>query len=193
MKNLLTITLLLLFASCKDQPKANVESTTSASEVIADINTLVDDPDEEGSKMLLGKIDKEGLAGENFPWFLETMKSYDAKDEVIDSLQKQLKNVTIKAFMGTWCEDSQREIPALYAVLNEANYNISTVEFFAVSQDKVTPQQFEKGLNIEYVPTIILHKEGKEMGRIVESTHKTLEEDLLAIASGEDYKHVYEE
>ncbi|MFT5986217.1 MAG: hypothetical protein ACI825_001717, partial [Planctomycetota bacterium] len=47
--------------------------------------------------------------------------------------------------------------------------------------------------NIAYVPTIIILENGIELGRIVESTQETLEKDLLAIATDQDYKHIYEE
>lgn len=192
MKYILTCTLFILLLSCKDQNKTD-ETVKNENNSENNLNALVDDPDAEGTKMLLGKIDKEGLASEEFPWFLETMKNYQVNDTLIDALQKPLQNVTIKVFMGTWCEDSQREVPALFAILDKANYNISEIEFIAVSQDKITPQEYEKEFNIEYVPTIILSKGGQELGRIVESTHGSLEEDLLAIASGKEYKHMYAE
>ena len=60
-----------------------------------------------------------------------------------------------------------------------------------VSEDKDTPEGLEEGMDIQYVPTIILFKNGEELGRIVESPVETLEKDLLKIAKGEPYEHTY--
>jgi hypothetical protein len=58
---------------------------------------------------------------------------------------------------------------------------------------KETPQNYEKDLNIEYVPTLLFYKDDKELGRYVELAQETLEKDMIAILSGEEYKHSYQE
>ena len=93
--------------------------------------------------------------------------------------------------MGTWCEDSQREVPALYKILDAANYNYDHLSVIAVSHDKDTPTGLEKGHNIEFVPTIIFTKAGDTLNRIVEYAHTTLEQDMLSILNGEDYTPAY--
>ena len=62
----------------------------------------------------------------------------------------------------------------------------------AVNEDKKTPDNLEKGLNIERVPTFIFYKKGKEIGRFVEYPRESVEADILKIVSGEPYKHAYE-
>ena len=114
-------------------------------------------------------------------------------EAVVDSIKPLLENVSLRVFMGTWCEDSQRETPRLYKVLEALDFDNDKFEIIAVSRDKDTPDHLEKDQNIEYVPTIIVLKNENEIGRIVESTIDTLEEDLLAILSGKEYKHAYAE
>ena len=95
--------------------------------------------------------------------------------------------------MGTWCEDSQREIPHFYTILDAAGFDDDNLELVTVTHEKDTPQEYEKGLNIEYVPTLIFYRDGEELGRFVEYAQDTLENDILAIVSGEEYKHAYAE
>ena len=95
--------------------------------------------------------------------------------------------------MGTWCEDSQREIPALQKILEAADYKEEQVEMIAMTHDKDTPQGLEEGYEIEYVPSIIFFKDGAEMNRIVEYPQETLEKDMVKILSGKPYKHYYAE
>ena len=68
------------------------------------------------------------------------------------------------------------------------------MEIVAVSHDKDTPAGTEKGFDLEYVPTIIFLKDGKELNRIVEYTQgETLEDDFITILKGESYTPAYTE
>ena len=49
---------------------------------------------------------------------------------------------------------------------------------------KESPQHEEKGWDIEFVPTIIFLRNGKELGRIVESPEQSLEKDMRKILIG---------
>jgi thiol-disulfide isomerase/thioredoxin len=98
--------------------------------------------------------------------------------------------------MGTWCEDSQREFPVFIKLLDQIEFNFNNLTLVGVDEDKIVPNLSEKErekLNVFNVPTIIVYdKNGKEVNRFVEFPQQTLEEDLLKIFSGEDYKHVYD-
>jgi len=199
MNKIALLAIVLSVFACNDVEKKkeiNAEETTSEIEQISTddtMNKMIDDPEEEGSKMLIGKINEQGLTQDAFPWFKETVIKDDPDFAVVEELKNHIQDYDIEVFMGTWCEDSQREVPHLFTILTIAEYDVRRIEMYAVSHDKTTPSGAEKGKNIEYVPTIILSKDGKELGRIVESTQESLEKDLLAIASGKEYKHIYED
>ena len=36
-------------------------------------------------------------------------------------------------FMGTWCEDSQREVPAMIKILDQAGYSTANMEIVAIA------------------------------------------------------------
>ncbi|MBV1922860.1 MAG: thioredoxin family protein [Flavobacteriaceae bacterium] len=193
MKNLILLIFSLIIISCNCNKKETVSETKN--EVIEEItlNKVMKDTVED-EDMLIGKISKKGFNQEPFSsWYNTEFSAYIINEVVTDSIKPLLENTSLKVFMGTWCEDSQRETPRLYKVLEAIDFDMTQFEIIAVSRDKDTPNHLEKGQNIEYVPTIIVLKNEKEIGRIVESTIDTLEEDLLAILSGEDYKHAYAE
>ena len=149
---------------------------------------------EDGGTMLLGKINRKGLTTEPYSvWFKENQTAHILDTITLDSIKPLLDKVKIKVFMGTWCEDSQREVPALYNILDAADFNYDSFEIVAVTHDKETPNELEKGYNIEYVPTIIFIKDGDTLNRIVEYAHGTLEQDMLTILKGEVYKPAYSE
>ncbi|MDC8006055.1 thioredoxin family protein [Aureisphaera galaxeae] len=199
MKYILICFTLVSLIACKSNTKEETieEGTTETEMVEVDpsktINVRVPD-EEDGGEMLLGEINCKGLQEEPFKeWFTENYNLHVLDSTVVDSLAPLLKDVTIKTFMGSWCEDSQREVPALFKVLDQVDYEEKNVHMIAMTHDKTTPQNFEKDLNIEYVPTIIFYKDGKELNRIVEYPQQTLEKDMLSILKGLPYKHAYEE
>ncbi len=199
MKYILTIVSLLVLFSCKDATNKDTKETLSENEgevtytLNKAINNEFEDP-EDGGMMLLGKINKSGLTVEPYSeWFSENKNTHVLDSTAIDSLKPLLQDVNIKVFMGTWCEDSQREVPALYKILDATDFNYENFSITAVSHEKDTPNGSEKGYNIEYVPTIIFMKNGDTLNRIVEYAHKTLEQDMLTILQGKPYSPAYSE
>lgn len=154
-------------------------------------NTATSQQDPE---VLVGRQERKTLEQEPFgQWFNTNFKEYNVDAETTSKITPLLTNVSIKAFMGTWCEDSQRETPVFYKILDQAGFDYQNFELLTVSRDKDTPEGYERGLQIERVPTFIFYKNGKEMGRYVEFARETLEKDILAIVSGASYKHSYED
>ena len=190
MKYLTILLLSLSLIACK-----NSEEKTEIAEVenVDGVNTLVPD-EEDGGEMLLGKITYDSLAEEPFEeWYDLNYDGHLVDSTLIDSLTPLLKNIHIKVFMGTWCEDSQREVPALLKILEAADFKMDYLDMVAVTHDKDTPQGLEDGYEMEYVPTIIFFKDGAEINRIVEYPQQTLERDILTILKEEPYKHAYAE
>ncbi len=148
--------------------------------------------DEEGN--LIGITNKADFLQEPYTdWFSPNYNDYKTNKEIINKLKPLLKDITIKAFMGTWCSDSQEQTPAFYKILDETGFNYKNLELVAVNRDRETPDNLQKGFDIERVPTLIFYKEGKEIGRFVEYPRETIEADILKIVRGEPYKHSYED
>jgi thiol-disulfide isomerase/thioredoxin len=124
-------------------------------------------------------------------WFDNEYNGYTADNEVLENIKTNLNNITIKAFMGTWCGDSRREVPRFYKILNTLNFKTKNFEMIALDRSKQTPDNLQEGFNINYVPTFIFYKNNKEIGRIVESPIESLETDFLTIITGKSYTPNY--
>ena len=132
-----------------------------------------------GEIILLGKINLANLQTSKVtPWFNEEFNRVKIDFKMAKTLKPFTKNLKIKVFMGTWCLDSQRVLPQFFKIL-------------AMSEEKNTPSNFEKGIKIYNVPTIIFFKNGKEINRFVESPVESLESDIKKIIEGEVYNHSY--
>jgi thiol-disulfide isomerase/thioredoxin len=200
MKYTIAILSIIALVSCKNSVEKNTDEIAEDQQKVPITYTLTQEVNnefedtEDGGMMLLGKINRAGLTTDPYvEWFNENHAMHPLDTITIDSIKPLLNNVKIIVFMGTWCEDSQREVPALYKVLDATGFDYDKFEIIAVTHDKETPNSLEKGHRIAYVPTIIFTKEGDTLNRIVEYTQQTLEQDMLTILQGEAYTPAYSE
>lgn len=149
---------------------------------------------QDNEQMLLGKATKDDLAKAPFDtWFNSGFSEYKPNDEIVNKLKDKVTNITVTIFMGTWCEDSQNQVPDFYKILEACQFKERGITLITMDRNKSTPELFEKGLNITNVPTFIFYEKGIEINRIVESPRVSLEQDMLDILSGKEYKHTYAE
>ncbi|SRX54115.1 thioredoxin family protein [Aequorivita sp. CIP111184] len=196
MKIIIIILSALFLVACNSSKEKNKLDKTTSKEMISEQSkkNINDTVPYEDSVMLLGQANRKGFQMDAFKdWFNTGYEDYKVDSKTIEQLKPLLQEVNITVFMGTWCEDSQRETPHFYKILDDAGFDESKLTLITVSEEKTTPQGFEKGKDITNVPTIIFYKDGKELGRIVEYPIESLEKDMSAILSGKEYKHAYAE
>lgn len=143
--------------------------------------TIIDELIDE--EILLGYCDLDGLTSDPFNmWFEPEYESYKIDQESLDQINPELlSDLEIKIFLGTWCGDSQREVPRFYKIADYLDFDNLTL--IAVDGSKHADGTEVSDLGIEWVPTFIFYYQGTEIGRIVESPDQSLEKDLLQLLS----------
>lgn len=171
---------------------ATVLSSCEAKKVI--VNRQVES--QKDGQMLLGTQTKDQFLKEPFSnWYTREHDEYTIDQESLAQLKKEkLNSYQIIAFVGTWCEDSHREFPRMMKILEALNYPKEKLTIIAVNRKMEAPSG-EDGLhNIKKVPTFIVKKYGKEVGRIIEfPKFGFLEKDLLEIIKKDnsDFKDLF--
>ena len=191
MRNLIFLFVALFIFSCNEAPKKKTTKTVVQQEVLIPDSLL--GKDLEGNEILVGKISYAQMEKYCAAWFTPDYDRYKVNASLLEQIKPLLYGKKVNLLMGTWCEDSQREVPGMMKILAAAGYAVNELEIIAVDEDKRTPSGIEKPFAATYVPALIFYSEGQEMNRIVEFPIGTLEEDIFAILSGEDYKHAYAE
>jgi thiol-disulfide isomerase/thioredoxin len=123
--------------------------------------------------------------------FLERRQAYQLKTEVVNQLKKLANEYMVIVFSAEWCKDCALNIPVL-ALLSEAT-GLEVRVFGDLKKDPLShtkkwrippsPPEVET-FNVDKIPLIILvNREGREIGRIIENPSKmpTLEEELCEI------------
>jgi thiol-disulfide isomerase/thioredoxin len=121
-----------------------------------------------GEKMYKGIISREALiADTSFKW-VSSAKAYTDDKNAVDGLKKYKDSIQLLVFMGTWCEDSHDIIPKFYSLTDAAGFSQERITLIGVDRQKKTLSHLTEALGIINVPTIIVMKNGKEAGRVVE-------------------------
>lgn len=140
-------------------------------------------------KMLLGnQLKEQFLKAPYADWYTKEHDEYAIDQKAISELRKaKINTYSIMVFMGTWCEDSHRDFPRLMKILEELKYPENKLTIIAVNRKKESPSGEESLHNIQKVPTIIVQRYGKEIGRIIEMpTTGYIERDLVEILKKDD-------
>ena len=96
------------------------------------------------------------------------------------------RDIEIYVLFGTWCHDSQREVPRLLRLLNTLNIQENYIHLIGLNYSKNEPQDRGKYFQVKKTPTFVFLRNQKEIGRIVEMPEISLEADLLNILSSLD-------
>lgn len=171
MRYLLAITALIIMST-----------TTKAQNIIKKYETSTDSIN--GRVVFRGLVDFKALDAEpTFDWYDNGIAKYKPKKRYINTLKNELPKYSIVVVMGTWCGDSRDMLPKLHNVLEQSGYPMDKLAMYGVDRSKTTGHGQEKPYDIHFVPTVILFDGSKEIGRIIETVHKSVEADLAAIIS----------
>lgn len=146
-----------------------------------DMNKLIVDERTE-KPMLIGLCNYEAFNDTNFGWWYESgYRDYEINESAIDDLNPDPEEITITVVLGTWCGDSRREFPHFAKLMDLIGFPRKNITIIAVNRSKVAEGDEVAALDIQFVPTFIVYRNGNEIGRIIESPALSLEEDLAAI------------
>ncbi len=140
--------------------------------------------DFDGGKILKGIISRDILATDTaFKWYNQNLKPYPAGKDAATLLRKNKDSVHLIVFIGTWCEDSHTIIPKLFPFLDAAGFSNDRVTLIGVDRNKKTISHLSEAFNLINVPTVIVMKDGKELGRVVEyGRYGMVEKEVAEIA-----------
>ncbi|MEL7534884.1 MAG: thioredoxin family protein [Bacteroidota bacterium] len=145
--------------------------------------------DESGELHLIGLCDRTALEQDSFKtWYQAEYEAYQVEQTLIERTKPHLAGISIEIFMATWCGDSRREVPRFYKILDALEIDEQAITLINVYRKapryKQSPTHEELGKLLHRVPTFIVYRDGKEIGRIVEFPGSSLEMDLTQILLG---------
>jgi thiol-disulfide isomerase/thioredoxin len=161
MKHLFSFLLLaLLLAGC---------ATQKAGTYKVQYKVVPDTKPGANAKILKGIVDKATIEKDTaFKWFRDNMKYGTADAAAVNAFAAKKNQFTMVVFGGTWCEDTQNLWPVFYRLVEQSGFPESSITLVAVDRAKTSTHNLHTLYNITHVPTFIVLKDGKEVGRVVE-------------------------
>ena len=104
-------------------------------------------------------------------------RNYDAYEVTagIDGLPADLK---VKILFGTWCHDSEREVPRMLKLLAASGVKEDNISLISLDIRKEEPEGRAKALDVRFTPTFIFFSDDVELGRIIERPVESLQADI---------------
>lgn len=131
-----------------------------------------------------GPMTLADLKSDPHPWLAEAPATTLANQSWGDGLE----DLSVDIYLGTWCGDSKRWVPAFIQLWQQLGLDPDQLQLIGLHNQgdnyKQGPADETLGLNIHRVPTFIFRRDGQEIGRIVERPLNDLETDLQQIALG---------
>jgi hypothetical protein len=127
---------------------------------------------------------------ETVPVWRSVMKTYEPNAGAVEQIKADASNATVTLAFGTWCPDSKNYIPRLIKALSAAQNEKLQVKLVGIDNQFHEPVATVQPRRITNVPTVIVERGGREIGRIVETpAASTMEEDLASILHGKQPVH----
>ncbi|MEC7960148.1 MAG: thioredoxin family protein [Pseudomonadota bacterium] len=114
-------------------------------------------------------------------------RNYDAYEVTagIDGLPADLK---VKILFGTWCHDSEREVPRMLKLLAASGVKEDNISLISLDIRKEEPEGRAKALDVRFTPTFIFFSDDVELGRIIERPVESLQADIAEMVGLSGYR-----
>ena len=172
-RNLLFLSLLASLASCVNTRHAATQQPYET--------TINGD-----EKILKGMLSRSVIEKDtSFKWFKANYALGMADTAATAAFKQNAAKFKVIVFGGTWCHDTQSLLPVFYRLTDKAGYPDSSITLVGVDRNKQSINNLSAAFNITNVPTFIIMKEGKEVGRVIEyGKYGQVDKELGEIVSG---------
>lgn len=128
-----------------------------------------DMPNHPKVKIVRGLVNKYLIQNDTaFAWYNQSQGYYNPDTATLNAFERSKGKYDFVVFGGTWCEDTQFILPKFFKLQEKSGIPDNAITVFGVNRAKTSLGNIAQALNVSLVPTIIVMKDGKEVGRVVE-------------------------
>lgn len=110
--------------------------------------------------------------------FKQGYDDYQPQTEQLSQMQS-LAGKDVLVMFGTWCHDSEREVPRFLKLLSESQVNLNSLTLVALDFDKNDPLGISDTYDLRYTPTFVVLEDREEVARVIERPkHNDLAKDI---------------
>jgi len=106
--------------------------------------------------------------------------SYEPAAAQIDQLRQQTDDVRVRIYFGTWCPFCAEMVPRVLKIAEQLEGSKVRFEYYGLPR-QITDDAEARAMNIRGVPTGIVYRGGRELGRVSGNSWRTPEQAILDI------------
>ena len=135
------------------------------------------------STVLSGQYQPEQVKAQSgLEWFGNGVATYAPDKKVIEQLRQSWTPAHSAVIVaGSWCPDTHRDLPSYYKALQAAGIPESSQSLWFVDRRFRKADGISKQYQVTSVPTFVVLKEGKEVGRFAGRPGIKVESELLRV------------
>ncbi len=142
-------------------------------------------PGSSGADEALGVLTREQVEALDGAWARSEVAARPSLPAVAE-LAAIPAGAQVDVYFGTWCSDSRRELGRLWRALDGLPAEPPFVlRYVAVNRGLDEPAALLADVHLRAVPTFVVRRAGRELGRVVETSPSGIELDLLHLLRGE--------
>lgn len=167
-------------------PVFMVLSCTIQRQIISNTGHPYEATKDSEAKILKGLLTRKDIESDtSFKWFKQNMQYGQADAAAVEAFTKHANDFQVVIFGGTWCHDTQNLLPVFYRLVDKSGYNEKNITLIGVDRAKTTLDNLHTAFHITNVPTFIVMKDGKEIGRVIEyGKYGQIDKELGEIVAG---------
>lgn len=182
-----------VFSIPRDSVRAGEDGIANTGEAIEEYLALLDS--EEGTlhflwneapvtleplPPLIGPVDLETLLSMK-PTYQVAAEKYSPEDSLLGTLKAIDVATEIRVYFGTWCHICKKMVPPMIGTLAKVGNPNLKATYIGVDEDLTEPADEIDRYIVSTTPTVLVLRDGMELGRIEEELTTTLEAALVEI------------
>ena len=116
-------------------------------------------------------------------WDSCKINNYCASESICKSISRKFEDKSYRLLVvaGSWCGDTKTELPKLFKIINVCKLDTNQYDIIGVDTDKMIKVQYSYKFFINKVPSLIVLKDGTEIGIIDVYPELIWDEDIMII------------
>ena len=166
-------------------PEVASASTEQPAEEAGSEDKMIEESRKYGHVPIAGQTSREAVL-EKFGTWRAKMDEVEANQESAEALKSVPPGAKVTVLFGTWCSDCYNTLPAMWKTFDAMGQEVLPfeVEYIAVNERLQAEGMDLSTYDLRNIPTIVVTRDGKEVGRFIEKSSEPAEVELEALLTG---------
>ena len=99
---------------------------------------------------------------EHNSWFMDNYDAHPLNETLVSQIDSLFSEIEVTIYMGTWCKDSQREVPGFFRIIDALDANDQINRLVGLNEDKIVMMEVLKKQVLPMFLRLSFQKKGRK-------------------------------